>query len=201
MIFKKTTKDYGGSFDYMIVGLGNPGRQYETTRHNAGFICLDLLSEKHGIKITKLKFKSLMGDGRINGRRCLLLKPQTFMNLSGEAVRDAAEFYKIPPERIIVICDDITLDPGKIRIRRKGSAGGQNGMKNIIYHLNSDNFPRIKVGIGAKPNPDYDLADWVLSHFTKDEAKLIKEAAEKAVGSVEYMVEDKIDKAMSEYNS
>lgn len=201
MIFKKTTKDYGGSFDYMIVGLGNPGRQYETTRHNAGFICLDLLSEKHGIKITKLKFKSLMGDGRINGRLCLLLKPQTFMNLSGEAVRDAAEFYKIPPERIIVICDDISLDPGKIRIRRKGSAGGQNGMKNIIYHLNSDNFPRIKVGIGAKPNPDYDLADWVLSHFTKDEAKLIKEAAEKAVGSVEYMVEDKIDKAMSEYNS
>lgn len=201
MIFKKTTKDYGGSFDYMIVGLGNPGRQYETTRHNAGFICLDLLSEKHGIKITKLKFKSLMGDGRINGKRCLLLKPQTFMNLSGEAVRDAAEFYKIPPERIIVICDDISLDPGKIRIRRKGSAGGQNGMKNIIYHLNSDNFPRIKVGIGAKPNPDYDLADWVLSHFTKDEAKLIKEAAEKAVGSVEYMVEDKIDKAMSEYNS
>ena len=201
MIFKKTTKDYGGSFDYMIVGLGNPGRPYETTRHNAGFICLDLLSEKHGIKITKLKFKSLMGDGRINGRRCLLLKPQTFMNLSGEAVRDAAEFYKIPPERIIVICDDISLDPGKIRIRRKGSAGGQNGMKNIIYHLNSDNFPRIKVGIGAKPNPDYDLADWVLSHFTKDEAKLIKEAAEKAVGSVEYMVEDKIDKAMSEYNS
>ena len=201
MIFKKTTKDYGGSFDYMIVGLGNPGRQYETTRHNAGFICLDLLSEKHGIKITKLKFKSLMGDGRINGRRCLLLKPQTFMNLSGEAVRDAAEFYKIPPERIIVICDDISLDPGKIRIRRKGSAGGQNGMKNIIYHLNSDNFPRIKVGIGAKPNPDYDLADWVLSHFAKDEAKLIKEAAEKAVGSVEYMVEDKIDKAMSEYNS
>lgn len=201
MIFKKTTKDYGGSFDYMIVGLGNPGRQYETTRHNAGFICLDLLSEKHGIKITKLKFKSLMGDGRINGRRCLLLKPQTFMNLSGEAVRDAAEFYKIPPERIIVICDDISLDPGKIRIRRKGSAGGQNGMKNIIYHLNSDNFPRIKVGIGAKPNPDYDLADWVLSHFTKDEAKLIKEAAEKTVGSVEYMVEDKIDKAMSEYNS
>lgn len=201
MIFKKTTKDYGGSFDYMIVGLGNPGRQYETTRHNAGFICLDLLSEKHGIKITKLKFKSLMGDGRINGRRCLLLKPQTFMNLSGEAVRDAAEFYKIPPERIIVICDDISLDPGKIRIRRKGSAGGQNGMKNIIYHLNSDNFPRIKVGIGAKPNPNYDLADWVLSHFTKDEAKLIKEAAEKAVGSVEYMVEDKIDKAMSEYNS
>ena len=200
MIFGKK-KEYGGSFDYMIVGLGNPGKQYETTRHNAGFICLDLLSEKHGIKVNKLKFKSLMGDGRIGGARCLLLKPQTFMNLSGEAVRDAADFYKIPPENIIVICDDISLDPGKIRIRRKGSAGGQNGMKNIIFHLKSDNFPRIKVGVGAKPNPDYDLADWVLSHFTKDEAKLIKEAAEKSIGAVEYMVKDNIDKAMSDYNS
>lgn len=201
MIFRKTNKDFGGSFDYMIVGLGNPGRQYETTRHNAGFICLDLLSEKHGIKVNKLKFKSLMGDGRINGKRCLLLKPQTFMNLSGEAVRDAAEFYKIPVENIIVMCDDISLDPGKIRIRRKGSAGGQNGMKNIIYLLNSDNFPRIKVGIGAKPNPEYDLADWVLSRFSKAEVKLIEEAAQKAVGAVEYMVEGKIDKAMSDYNS
>ncbi len=201
MIFRKTNKEYGGSFEYMIVGLGNPGRQYETTRHNAGFICIDRLADKHGIKINKLKFKSLMGDGRINGRRCLLLKPQTFMNLSGEAVRDAAEFYKIPAENIIVICDDISLDTGKMRIRRKGSAGGQNGMKNIIFHLNSDNFPRIKVGVGAKPNPNYDLADWVISHFTKDEAKLIKEVAEKVTGAVEYMVEGKIDKAMSDYNS
>ena len=200
MIFGKK-KEYGGSFDYMIVGLGNPGKQYETTRHNAGFICLDLLSEKHGIKVNKLKFKSLMGDGRIGGVRCLLLKPQTFMNLSGEAVREAADFYKIPPERIIVICDDISLEPGKIRIRRKGSAGGQNGLKNIILHLNGDNFPRIKVGIGAKPNPEYDLADWVLSHFSKDEAKLIKDAAEKVIGATEYMVKDNIDKAMSDYNS
>lgn len=201
MIFRKTNKDFGGSFDYMIVGLGNPGRQYETTRHNAGFICLDLLSEKHGIKVNKLKFKSLMGDGRINGKRCLLLKPQTFMNLSGEAVRDAAEFYKIPVENIIVMCDDISLDPGKMRIRRKGSDGGQRGMRNIIYHLKNDNFPRIKVGVGAKPNPEYDLADWVVSHFTKDEAKLIKEVAEKVAVAVEYMVEGKIDKAMSDYNS
>ena len=200
MIFRKS-KESGGSFDLMIVGLGNPGKQYETTRHNAGFICIDLLAEKHGIKITKLKFKALMGDGRINGRRCLLLKPQTYMNLSGEAVKEAADFYKIPPEKIVVICDDISLEPGKIRIRRKGSAGGQNGMKNIISHLGTDNFPRIKVGVGAKPNPEYDLADWVLSHFTKDEVKLIKEAAEKTVGSVEYMVEDNIDKAMSNYNS
>lgn len=201
MIFRKTNKEYGGSFDYMIVGLGNPGKQYETTRHNAGFICLDLLSEKYNIKVNKLKFKSLMGDGRINGKRCLFLKPQTFMNLSGEAVRDAAEFYKIPPENIIVICDDISLEPGKMRIRRKGSDGGQRGMKNIIYHLKSDNFPRIKVGVGAKPNPEYDLADWVISHFTKDEAKLIKEVADKVIGAVEYMVDGKIDKAMSDYNS
>ena len=200
MIFGKK-KEYGGSFDYMIVGLGNPGKQYETTRHNAGFICIDLLAEKHGIKVNKLKFKALIGDGRINGKRCLLLKPQTFMNLSGEAVRDAAEFYKIPTENIIVICDDISLEPGKIRIRRKGSAGGQNGLKNIIFHLNGDNFPRIKVGIGAKPNPEYDLADWVLSHFSKDEAKLIKEVAEKVACAVEYMVDGKIDKAMSDYNS
>ncbi len=201
MIFRKTNKEYGGSFDYMIVGLGNPGKQYETTRHNAGFICLDLLSEKYNIKVNKLKFKSLMGDGRINGKRCLFLKPQTFMNLSGEAVRDAAEFYKIPPENIIVICDDISLEPGKMRIRRKGSDGGQRGMRNIIFHLKSDNFPRIKVGVGAKPNPEYDLADWVISHFTKDEAKLIKEVADKVIGAVEYMVDGKIDKAMSDYNS
>lgn len=201
MIFRKN-KDFGtGSFDYMIVGLGNPGKQYETTRHNAGFICMDFISEKFGVKINKLKFRSLIGDGRINGKRCLFVKPQTYMNLSGEAVRDAAEFYKIPTENIIVICDDISLDPGKMRIRRKGSDGGQRGMKNIIYHLKSDNFPRIKVGVGAKPTPEYDLADWVISHFTKKEAELIKEVAQKVTCAVEYMVDDKIDKAMSDFNS
>ncbi|MBQ4349083.1 MAG: aminoacyl-tRNA hydrolase [Clostridia bacterium] len=200
MIFKRN-KEFPSNFDYMIVGLGNPGKQYESTRHNAGFICLDLLAEKYSISIKKLKFKSLLGEGRIEGKRCLLLKPQTFMNLSGEAVRDAAEFYKIPPENIIVIYDDISLDPGKLRIRRKGSDGGHNGMKNILYHLKSDGFPRIKVGVGAKPNPEYDLADWVLSRFTSNEAKLIKQAAEKAVGAVEYMVCGNIDKAMSDYNS
>lgn len=200
MIFKRN-KEFPSNFDYMIVGLGNPGKQYESTRHNAGFICLDLLAEKYSISVKKLKFKSLLGEGRIEGKRCLLLKPQTFMNLSGEAVRDAAEFYKIPPENIIVIYDDISLDPGKLRIRRKGSDGGHNGMKNILYHLKSDGFPRIKVGVGAKPNPEYDLADWVVSRFTSNEAKLIKQAAEKAVGAVEYMVCGNIDKAMSDYNS
>ena len=200
MIFGKK-KEFSSNFDYLIVGLGNPGKQYENTRHNAGFICIDILAEKYGIKINKLKFKSLMGEGRIEGRRCLLLKPQTFMNLSGEAVRDAVEFYKIPTENVIVICDDISLEPGKMRIRRKGSHGGQNGMRNIICHLKDDNFPRIKIGIGAKPTPDYDLADWVLSRFTQSEAKLIKQVADNTVSAIEYMVGGDIDKAMSNYNS
>ncbi len=200
MIFRKN-KEFSSNFDYMLVGLGNPGTKYENTRHNAGFICLDVVAEKYGVIINKLKFKSLMGEGRIEGKRCLFLKPQTFMNLSGEAVRDAASFYKIPPEKIIVIFDDISLDPGKLRIRRKGSDGGHNGMKNIIYHLNSNEFPRIKVGVGAKPNPEYDLADWVLSRFSQSEAKEMKKAAENVVGAVEIMVTGDIDKAMSRYNS
>lgn len=200
MIFKKKFEN-SGTYEYLIVGLGNPGKQYENTRHNAGFICLDFFAEKEGIKIDRLKFKSLMGEGRIKGHRCLFLKPQTFMNLSGEAVRDAADFYKIKPENIIVIYDDISLEPGKVRIRRKGSDGGQNGMKNIIYHMKSDAIPRIKVGIGAKPNPEYDLADWVLSRFSRDEAEKIKAAAEKAATALEFMVEGNIDAAMSKVNS
>lgn len=200
MIFKKG-KDFPSNFEYIIVGLGNPGRQYETTRHNTGFICIDRLAQKHSISIKKLKFKSIIGEGRIQGKRCLLIKPQTFMNSSGEAVRDAAEFYKIPPENIIIIYDDISLDPGKLRIRRKGSDGGHNGIKSIIYHLKSDNFPRVKVGVGAKPNPEYDLADWVLSHFSTAEANLVKQAADNVVGAIELMVQGNIDKAMSDYNS
>lgn len=200
MIFKKKFEN-NGTYEYLIVGLGNPGKQYENTRHNAGFICLDFFAEKEGIKIDRLKFKSLMGEGRIKGHRCLFLKPQTFMNLSGEAVRDAADFYKIKPENIIVIYDDISLEPGKVRIRRKGSDGGQNGMKNIIYHMKSDAIPRIKVGIGAKPNPEYDLADWVLSRFSRDDAEKIKAAAEKAATALEFMVEGNIDAAMSKVNS
>ncbi len=200
MIFKKKFEN-SGTYEYLIVGLGNPGRQYENTRNNAGFMCLVLFAEKEGIKLDRLKFKSLMGEGRIKGHRCLFLKPQTFMNLSGEAVRDAADFYKIKPENIIVIYDDISLEPGKVRIRRKGSDGGQNGMKNIIYHMKSDAIPRIKVGIGAKPNPEYDLADWVLSRFSRDEAEKIKAAAEKAATALEFMVEGNIDAAMSKVNS
>ncbi len=199
MIFKKKFSD-SGTYEYLVAGLGNPGRQYESTRHNAGFICLDIISERYGFKIDRLKFKSLIGEARINGHRCLFIKPQTFMNLSGEAVRDAAEFYKIKPENIIVIFDDISLEPGKLRVRRKGSDGGQNGMKNIIYHMKSDLIPRIKIGIGAKPNPEYDLADWVLSRFSKDEAEKIKDAAEKAAQALEFMIDGDIDAAMSRVN-
>ena len=200
MIFKRN-KEYGGTYDFMIVGLGNPGKQYEITRHNVGFITIDLMSEKYGIKVNKLKFKSLMGEARIGGKRCLILKPQTFMNLSGEAVREAAQFYKIPPENIIVIFDDISLEPGKLRIRRKGSHGGHNGMRNIIALMGNDNIPRIKMGVGAKPTPEYDLADWVLSRFSKKEAEEIKRAAENAIDAVELMVKGNIDKAMSDFNS
>ena len=200
MIFKKKFEN-SSSYEYLIAGLGNPGKQYEITRHNAGFICLDLFAEKHGFKIDRLKFKSLLGEGRIKGHRCLFLKPQTFMNLSGEAVRDAAEFYKIKPENIIVIFDDVSLDVGNIRIRRKGSAGGHNGIKSIICHLNSDNFPRIKIGVGKKPHPDWDLADWVLKSFSKEELTVLRDVAKDTENIISLMVDGKTEDAMSKYNS
>ena len=201
MFFKKDKFSQSGPFDYMIVGLGNPGKKYEFTKHNAGFLCVDLLAQQLGVKIDRLKFKSLMGDVRINSKRCLLLKPQTFMNLSGEAVREAAQFYNLPPERIIVIFDDISLEPGRLRIRRKGSDGGHNGIKSIIYQLQSDAFPRIKLGIGAKPHPDFDLADWVLEPFTNEALNALRTAADNACEAVGLMVDGKIDEAMSRYNS
>ena len=200
MFFKKKEKPSGG-VDYMIVGLGNPGSEYEATRHNAGFIVVDMLAEKLGCGLTKLKFKSLYGTADIGGKKCLILKPQTFMNNSGEAVRDAAAFYKIPAENIIVVSDDISLDVGRLRIRRKGSDGGHNGLKSIIYLLNSDNFARIKVGVGKKPHPDYDLAAWVLSRFKNDEVDDLKKAAENACDAIKLMVEGKTDMAMNKFNS
>lgn len=200
MFFKKKEKPSGG-VDYMIVGLGNPGSEYEATRHNAGFIVVDMLAEKHGCSLTKLKFKSLYGTADIGGKKCLILKPQTFMNNSGEAVRDAAGFYKIPAENIIVVSDDISLDVGRLRIRRKGSDGGHNGLKSIIYLLNSDNFARIKVGVGKKPHPDYDLAAWVLSRFKNDEVDNLKKAAENSCDAIKLMVEGKTDMAMNKFNS
>ena len=201
MGFFNKYKSPAGAPEYLIVGLGNPGRQYELTRHNAGFLFADLLADKSNIKISKIQFKSVTALVEINGHKCLLIKPQTFMNNSGEAVKQAASFYKIPPEKIIVVFDDISLPCGKMRIRRKGSAGGHNGMKSIIYHLNSDDFPRVKLGVGEKPHPDYDLADWVLSSFKKDEIPLLRQAAENACAAVELMVSGDTDKAMSSYNS
>lgn len=190
-----------GAPEFMIVGLGNPDRKYEFTRHNTGFLCVDMLAQKHGFTVKKLKFRSLLGNAVIGGHRCLILKPQTYMNLSGEAVREAAAFYKIPPERILVLFDDISLDVGKLRIRRKGTDGGHNGVKNIIYHLASDKFPRIKIGVGKKPHPDYDLADWVLSEFKKDEEAPLKSALENACAAVELLLDGETDKAMNLYNS
>lgn len=200
MFFKKDAFSDSSAYDYMIVGLGNPGKKYEFTRHNTGFLCVDLFAEEHGFKIDRLKFKSLIGETKIGAKRCLFLKPQTFMNLSGEAVREAAAFYKIPPERIIVIFDDISLDVGKMRIRRKGSDGGHNGIKNIIYHLSSDQFPRIKIGIGAKPHPDYDLADWVLTPFSNEDLKILRGVCEKAGEAIELMTDGKTEEAMSRFS-
>lgn len=197
MIFKKSN----GGYDYLIVGLGNPGAKYEMTRHNAGFLAVDLLAVKENLNIKKLKYHALVGDAVINGKKCLVMKPQTFMNNSGEAVGEAARFYKIPPERVIVISDDFSFDVGQIRIKRKGSAGGHNGLKSIIAHLGSENFPRIKVGVGKKPNTDYDIIDWVLGRFPKELEKDLKSALENAVDALPYIVNEEIDKAMNLFNS
>ena len=201
MGFFNKYKSPSGAPEYLIVGLGNPGKQYELTRHNAGFLFADLLADKNNTKISKIQFKSVTASVEIGGHRCLLMKPQTFMNNSGEAVRDAAKFYKIPPENVIIVFDDISLPCGKMRIRRKGSDGGHNGMKSIIYLTGSDKYPRIKLGIGEKPHPAYELADWVLSTFKKDELKALAEACEKACDAAELMVQGNIDKAMSNFNS
>lgn len=189
------------SYEFLIVGLGNPGSKYEFTRHNAGFMCVDMFALDNSIKINKLKFKSLIAPCTINQKKCLIMKPQTFMNNSGEAVRDCADFYKIKPENIIVIFDDVSLDVGNIRIRRKGSAGGHNGIKSIIYHLNSDNFPRIKIGVGKKPHPDWDLADWVLKSFSKEDLIVMRDVAKDTENIISLMVDGKTEDAMSKYNS
>lgn len=189
-----------GPVEYLIAGLGNPGVQYECTRHNVGFLALDRLAEKHGVKIDRLKFKSLCGDVMLGDKRCLLMKPSTYMNNSGEAVVEAMNFYKIPIERVIVVFDDISLEPSHLRIRRKGSDGGHNGIKSILYLTGSDQFPRVKIGVGKKPRPDYDLAAWVLSKFTDKELEQMNTAFDNAAAAVELMVSGQIDQAMSRYN-
>lgn len=201
MFFKrKSAASSGGKYDYIVVGLGNPGAKYEMTRHNAGFLAMDLLALNENIDIKRLKHHALVADAVIGGKKCLLMKPQTMMNSSGEAVGEAAKFYKIPPEKIIVICDDISLDVGRIRIRRKGSAGGHNGLKSIIARLASEDFPRIKIGVGKKPNPEYDLAAWVLGRFPRDCEPQLKSALENAVGALDLMLDGDTEKAMNLYN-
>ena len=186
--------------EWLVVGLGNPGRKYEKTRHNTGFRVIDALCRKHGVSCDRARFQALTGEAVLGGKRVLLVKPQTFMNLSGAAVHEAASFYKIPPERILVIFDDISLPVGTLRIRAKGSAGGQNGVKDIIAQLGSQDFPRIKVGIGGKPHPDYDLADWVLSNIAPDELEAMDDAVDRAVLAVSELIQNGVAAATQKYN-
>lgn len=200
-ISKENPETAAGTPEFIICGLGNPGSEYERTRHNAGFMAIDALAKKYNFEVKKLKFKSLTAVALINGVSCLVMKPSTFMNNSGEAVIEAMNFYKIPIENVLICYDDISLEPSKLRIRRKGSDGGHNGIKSIIYLSGKDTFPRIKLGVGAKPNKDYDLAAWVLSRFTDDEMKLMNEGTDKAVKCIELIVKGKIDEAMNRFNS
>lgn len=197
MFFRKS--EPLGAAEFIIAGLGNPDRQYENTRHNAGFITVDALAEKYNARIDRIKYKSLCTTVSIAGKRVLLLKPSTYMNHSGLAIKEAMSFFKIPPEKTLIIFDDISMDVGKLRIRRKGSDGGHNGIKNIIYLSGSDQFPRIKVGVGQKPER-WDLADWVLSRFTESEQKPLQAAVENACSAAELIVDGQIDKAMNLYN-
>ena len=189
-----------GGYQWLLVCLGNPGRQYENTRHNIGFLAADELGRREGIKINKLRYRALTGELRVGGQRVLVLKPQTYMNLSGEAVKLAGGFYKIPPDHVLVISDDVALPLGKLRIRAGGSAGGHNGLKNIIAHLGTDQFPRLKVGVGGKPYPDSDMADWVLGKFTGQDKAAMEQAIAKAADAVACLLEHGIDQAMAKFN-
>ena len=202
-IFEQLNKQNKPSvpIEYLVVGLGNPGSQYENTRHNAGFMTIDYIAKHLNINVDKLKFKSLIAEASVADKRVLLMKPQTFMNLSGQAVMEALSFYKIPIENVIVIYDDISLEPGKIRIRLKGSAGGHNGIKNIIYLSNKDTFPRIKMGVGKKPNQNWDLADWVLSSFCQSDKEKLDSSFEKAFASLKLLLNGKPEEAMNKFNS
>ena len=195
MFFSKS-----GGASWLIVFLGNPGREYENTRHNAGFLAADAMEKRLGVKINKLKFRSLTALARVGGEGVLLLKPQTHMNLSGQAVGEAARFYKIPPERVIVLSDETALPLGRIRVRRSGSAGGHNGLKDVIAALGTEDFPRIRLGVGSKPHEDYDMRDWVLSRFTGRDAETIAEAAGRAADAALCCIEKGPDEAMTRYN-
>ena len=189
------------TYNYLIVGLGNPGMQYEHTRHNIGFMTVDKLAEENNFNFNKNKFEAQIGEFGIGDKRILVIKPQTYMNNSGRSVEKVASFYKINPENIIVIQDDISLDVGKLRMRRKGSHGGHNGMRDIIELLGTDNIMRVKMGVGAKPHPDYDLASWVLGKFPKEQEKDLESGIDRGVKAIKEIVLRGIDSAMNKYNS
>lgn len=185
---------------FLLVGLGNPGQKYERTRHNAGFIAADHIAAKCGVKVDRSKYHALICELNLGGARGIIMKPETFMNNSGVAVAEAARFYNIPPERIIVLHDEISFDPGIFRIRRKGSAGGHNGLKSIIEHVGSQDFPRLKLGVGQKPNPEYDLADWVLGKFPEDDLAKLRSRLDDVYSAVELIIKGDIDTAMNRYS-
>lgn len=199
-LFNKIESAPQGPVNFIVVGLGNIGKQYELTRHNAGFLAIDRIAEKYGVKIDRVKFHATVGECTIGGQRVLLMKPTTLMNNSGIAVGEAAAFYKIPPERVLVLHDEISFDPGMIRIRRKGSAGGHNGLKSIIARLPGEDFPRIKIGVGKKPSPEYDLANWVLGKMPESDMKLMSARFDDIATATEMIVKGDIDGAMAKFS-
>ena len=203
-LFKKIESkkpEANAPIEFLIAGLGNPGKEYERTRHNVGFVAIDAIAARAGVKIDRAKFKALIAEVTLGGRRGLLMKPQTFMNLSGEAVSEAMRFYKLDAAHVIVISDDVSLDPGRLRVRRKGSAGGHNGLKSLNEHLGTDEYPRIKMGVGQKPNREYDLADWVLSHFSDEELKALKDSLPTLAAGLEKMLAGDVEGAMQICNA
>ncbi|MDO4730772.1 MAG: aminoacyl-tRNA hydrolase [Clostridia bacterium] len=199
LLEKEKTLKSQKPIEYIVVGLGNPGLKYENTRHNVGFMAIDNISNHCNANLKKLKFKALIDDCTLFGKRVLLMKPQTFMNNSGESLKEAMSFYKIPPEKTIIIFDDISLDVGKLRIKRKGSHGGHNGIKSIINLTNSDKFPRVKIGVGNKPL-NWDLANWVLSKFPDDDLDKVKDSLANSYQSLEFILNENIDTAMNKFN-
>ena len=189
-----------GGAAWLLVCLGNPGDKYENTRHNVGFMVADEIGERQNAPIQKLKFKALTNLFTISGQKVLVMKPITYMNLSGEAVRQAVDFYKIQPDHVLVVSDDTALALGRLRIRKGGSAGGHNGLKNIILHLGTDQFPRLRVGVGEKPHPDYDMADWVLGKFVGEDKKTVDAAVKRAADAIECILADGLDKGMNRFN-
>ena len=194
-MFSKQSSD-----SWLIVGLGNPGREYEKTRHNTGFRAMDILAEKLNAKVDRLKFQGLYTQVNYGGKKLFLLKPQTYMNLSGRSVLQLSAYFGIPPQRIIVMFDDISLEPGRLRVRAEGSAGGHNGIKNIIAHLGTDVFPRVKVGVGAPSHPDYDMVDWVIGSFSVQEKKIVDEALDRALDAAECIISRGVTEAQNRFN-